>query len=91
MHWWCWYVARLVTDPLLFCHRFHALVWWRGSDGVPSYELAVVVDDLTMGVTEVGTSPTLLTTITPHPTYPHTPHPTPTPHTPSFHGRLVSL
>ena len=23
------------------------------SDGVPSYELAVVVDDLTMGVTEV--------------------------------------
>jgi glutamyl/glutaminyl-tRNA synthetase len=28
-------------------------VIWRGSDNIPSYEFAVVVDDLTMGVTEV--------------------------------------
>lgn len=32
---------------------FGDFVVWRGSDSIPSYELAVVVDDICMGITEV--------------------------------------
>jgi glutamyl-tRNA synthetase len=34
-------------------HDFGDFIVWRGVDGIPSYELAVVIDDIKMGITEV--------------------------------------